>query len=89
MDSRAETLAEEKELERNTPSPRLSYNKEADTKFDEGPTDNEEGSFKDAPQATATPAVEVDETEYPAGFKLAAIVIALLLSIFLVWPYCA
>lgn len=82
MDSRAETLAEK---ERSvTTSPRLSYNKEEDIKFDETPTDNEEGSVKNVPQETAASAEQEDETKYPSGFRLAAIVIALLLSIFLV-----
>lgn len=80
MDSRAETLAEK---ETSVTPQRLSYNKEEDGKFDELPTDHEGASVKDVPQETAAPA-EVDETEYPAGFRLAAIVVALLLSIFLV-----
>ena len=83
MDSRAETLAE-KEVGRSiSPSPRPSFNKEEDTKFDEAPTDNEEGSVKNVSEATGA-ATEEDEGEYPSGFRLAAIVVALLMSIFLV-----
>lgn len=81
MDSRAETLAE-KEVGRSiSPSPRPSFNKEQDTKFDEAPTDNEDGSVKNIPEEGTS---AVAEAEYPSGFRLAAIVVALLLSIFLV-----
>ncbi|KUJ18298.1 MFS general substrate transporter [Mollisia scopiformis] len=82
MDSRAETLAGDKEVERSvSPSPRPSFNKEIDNKIDDQPTDNEDGSVKNVSEGVAN---GEDEVEYPAGFRLAAIVVALLLSIFLV-----
>jgi hypothetical protein len=81
MDSRAETLAEDKEMGRSvSPSPPTSINKETKANLDDLPTDNEDGSVRDV-----TPAEGVEgEGEYPEGFRMAAIVIALLLSIFLV-----
>ena len=86
MDSRSETLAGEKEVGRSvSPSPPGSLNKErleANGSFDESPTDKEDGSIRNSP----APAVEGDddEGEYPDGFRMAMIVVALLLSIFLV-----
>jgi hypothetical protein len=74
------TLAEEKEVGRTaTPSPRPSFEKETKTDTDDSPTDQEDGSVTNTP----SPEEEV-EGEYPEGFRLAFIVIALLLSIFLV-----
>jgi hypothetical protein len=79
MDSRSLTLAEEKEFENTaTPSPRPSFEKETKTDTDGSPTDKEDGSVTNTP-----PGGEV-EGEYPEGFRLAFIVIALLMSIFLV-----
>jgi hypothetical protein len=79
MDSRAETLAEEKELERSaSPTPSPSINKEKED-FGDSPTDNEGGSV----QGEAANAEE-DGGEYPNGTRMAFIVVALLLSVFLV-----
>ncbi len=84
MDSRAETLAEKEVGRSMSPSPRPSFNKEEDTKFDEAPTDNEEGSVRNVSDRAPPAEREEDEAEYPTGFRLAAIVVALLFSIFLV-----
>jgi MFS transporter, DHA2 family, glioxin efflux transporter len=82
MDSRSVTLAEEKEVGRTaTPSPRPSYEKENRTDTDDSPTDKEDGSITNAPAPTSEEEVE---GQYPEGFRLAFIVVALLLSIFLV-----
>jgi len=79
MDSRAETLAEEKEFERSaspTPSPSLNKGKES---FEDSPTDNEDGSVQ-----SEAPNTEEDDGEYPNGTRMTFIVVALLLSVFLV-----
>ncbi|KAH6682863.1 putative HC-toxin efflux carrier [Halenospora varia] len=78
-DSRSATLAGDKEgaARSISPSPRPSFNKD-DKKFEDSPTDNEDGSVRN------TPADGEDEGEYPTKVKLAMIVVALLLSIFLV-----
>ncbi|KAH6712870.1 putative HC-toxin efflux carrier [Leptodontidium sp. 2 PMI_412] len=85
MDSRSETLAGEKEVGRSvSPTPPGSLNKEtleANGSFDESPTDKEEGSIKNA---TAVEGGDDEEGEYPDATRMAFIVIALLLSIFLV-----
>lgn len=82
MDSRSVTLAEEKEVGRTaTPSPRPSYEKETKADTDDSPTDNEDASITNAP---ALASEEDVEGQYPEGFRLAFIVVALLLSIFLV-----
>ncbi|KAE9375543.1 putative HC-toxin efflux carrier [Stipitochalara longipes BDJ] len=79
MDSRSITLAGDKEIGRTaTPSPRPSFEKEA--KADLGDTtDQEDGSMRNE----VLPEEDV-EGQYPEGLRLACIVIALLLSIFLV-----
>ena len=78
MDSRSATLAGGKEVGRTaTPSPRPSYEKENKTDTDDS-TDKEDGSTTN--DASPEEAVE----QYPEGFRLASIVVALLLSIFLV-----
>jgi MFS transporter, DHA2 family, glioxin efflux transporter len=80
MDSRSVTLAEEKEVGRTaTPSPRPSYEKETKTDTDDSPTDKEDGSITNEPALSPE-----EEGQYPEGFRLAFIVVALLLSIFLV-----
>jgi MFS transporter, DHA2 family, glioxin efflux transporter len=80
MDSRSVTLAEDKEVGRpTTPSPRPSFEKESKTDLEDSPTDKEDGSITNG----NAPEEEVDG-QYPEGFRLAFIVIALLLSIFLV-----
>ena len=79
MDSRAETLAEEKEFERSaSPTPSPSINKEREN-FDDSPTDNEGGSVQ-----SEAPNTEEDDGEYPNGTRMTFIVVALLLSVFLV-----
>jgi len=87
MDSRSETLAGEKEVGRSvSPSPPGSLNKErleAKGSFDESPTDKEDGSIRNSP-APAADGGDDDEGEYPDGVRMAMIVVALLLSIFLV-----
>ena len=89
MDSRAETLAdeklgEEKETGRTrtpSPSPIPSIEKEKN-EFGDQPTDIE-GSIHEAKKEEGDASAE-DEVEYPSGLRLSAIVVALLLSIFLV-----
>lgn len=79
MDSRAETLAEDKEAERtHSPSLTPSIDKEKNDSSDQ-PTDIE-GSTHENPSDNVDTAVD----EYPSGLRLGAIVVALLLSIFLV-----
>jgi hypothetical protein len=93
MDSRAETLAGEKEAGRvedketgrtRSPSPVPSIDKEKND-FGDQPTDIE-GSIPE--EKTFNDASADDEGDYPSGFRLAAIVLALLLSIFLVCDLC-
>jgi hypothetical protein len=82
MDSRSVTLAEEKELETgptSSPQGSLRYEKAG---LENSPADNENGSL----QNDANEEVGVDEAEYPKGAPLALIVVALVLSIFLVSP---
>lgn len=89
MDSRAETLAdeklgEEKETERTrspSPSPIPSIVK-GQKEFGDQPTDIEDSSHEATREGGGAPAAA--DAVYPSGFILAAIVIALLLSIFLV-----
>lgn len=72
-------MAGDKEVGRTaTPSPRLSFEKESKTDLGDT-TDQENGSITNG----ASPEEEV-EGQYPEGLRLAFIVIALLLSIFLV-----
>lgn len=84
MDSRAETLAGEQEVARSiSPTPPGSLNKErlkANGSFDESPTDKEDNSIRN----TSAEAGDDEEGEYPDATRMAFIVIALLLSIFLV-----
>ncbi len=88
-DSRAPTLAGEKEVGRSvSPTPPVSLNKEAyeeNGSFDDGPTDKEDGSVRNADVAEGG---GEDEGEYPDATRMAFIVIALLLSIFLVNSTC-
>lgn len=84
MDSQTSTLAGEKEGRSVSPTPSRSLHKEVlveKNSFDNVPTDMEDGSTKDTPVVA-----DADEGEYPEGFRLAMIVVALLLSIFLVLP---
>lgn len=87
-DSRAPTLAEEKEVGRSvSPTPPVSLNKEAieaNASFDDGPTDKEDGSIRNVDISEGGE----EEGEYPDATRMAFIVIALLLSIFLVNPNC-
>jgi MFS transporter, DHA2 family, glioxin efflux transporter len=79
MDSRSLTLAEEKEIGTSTaPSPAASLRKEAKTELEDEKTDNEESV------ENGTNTDGEDSGEYPDGMRMAFIVIALLLSIFLV-----
>jgi hypothetical protein len=78
MDSRAETLAGDKERS-VSPSPLPSFTKEEKIDTDDQHTDNE-GSLKEKDPASQ----EENEPEYPTGAKMLAIVVALCLSIFLV-----
>jgi hypothetical protein len=80
MDSRSMTLAEEKELETGaTASPQGSVRGEK-TELDDTPTDNEDGSIQNQTNTEA----EDEEGEYPDGIRMAFIVVALVLSVFLV-----
>jgi hypothetical protein len=86
MDSRSVTLAEEKQVGRTaTPSPRPSYEKETKADTDDSPTDREDDSITNAP---ALASEEDIKGQYPEGLRLAFIVVALLLSIFLVSFLC-
>jgi len=79
MDSRSLTLAEEKEIGTSTaPSQAASLRKEAMTELEDEKTDNEESV------ENVTNTDGEDSGEYPDGMRMAFIVIALLLSIFLV-----
>jgi len=81
IDSRSATLAGDHEVGRSlSPTPAGSLNKETNAKIDDSTTDNEDGSFKE----TSMDEINQDDIEYPSGFRLALIVISLLLSIFLV-----
>jgi MFS transporter, DHA2 family, glioxin efflux transporter len=86
MDSRSITLAGDKEVGMTaTPSPRPSFEKESKTDLDDVPTDNEDGSVTNgSPGEGGEEGEEEVEGEYPEGLRLAFIVIALMLSIFLV-----
>ena len=83
MDSRAETLAEDKETERGISRSLVgSINKKSEAGFDGFTTDREDGSVIDVPKE-----VSQDEevgAEYPTGIRMGLIVVSLLLSIFLV-----
>jgi hypothetical protein len=81
MDSRSITLAEEKDIGTSiTPSPLESLNKERKAEQDNTTTENVGGSIQNVPAASG----EDDEGEYPDATRMTFIVIALLLSIFLV-----
>jgi hypothetical protein len=86
MNSRSLTLTEDKEIERNvTSSPRRSFDKKTKPQQDDTPTEtdkDEEGSFRDV--ATGDLPEEEDGGDYPSGIHMAFIVVALVLSIFLV-----
>lgn len=83
MDSRSLTLAEEKEHGNSvSPSPAPTVGKDLKSDVDDSGTDKEDGSFREVPPTMAN--MEEDDGEYPTGFKMAAIVFALVLSIFLV-----
>jgi len=80
MDSRSMTLAEEKETGRSTsPSPAASLRKETKAEMEDEKTDNENESIENGTNTDGENA-----EEYPDGMRMAFIVIALLLSIFLV-----
>ncbi|KAH8599286.1 putative HC-toxin efflux carrier [Bisporella sp. PMI_857] len=78
MDSSAATLADEKDLERSTTSSLNSPPKELKD-IDKLDLEKEEGGA-----AQDVVAAEEDDGEYPGGFALWMIVVALVLSIFLV-----
>jgi len=79
-DSRAATLAE-KELERNTPSSQsIDDSLWKETQEGDDPEKDEAGSVENAGAAGG----EEDDGEYPNGMRMAFIVVALVLSIFLV-----
>ncbi len=84
MDSSTTTLAGDKEVGEVegtvAPSSRSSFETEGKTDLEDSPTDNEDGSITNA-NSPEEPKVE---GQYPEGIRLAFIVIALLLSIFLV-----
>jgi MFS transporter, DHA2 family, glioxin efflux transporter len=83
MDSRSMTLAEEKEMgPSTTPSFAPSAEKETKADLEDSSTEKEDESVQETP--AAAPDGEDDLGEYPSGFKMAAIVAALILSIFLV-----
>ncbi|KAG0652816.1 MFS gliotoxin efflux transporter gliA [Hyphodiscus hymeniophilus] len=84
MDSRSPTLAEETELETAaTTSTQGSMLKEKSA-LDDGPTENEEKSIRVEIKGEADAEEGDDGGEYPSGIKMAFIVVALMLSIFLV-----
>lgn len=83
MDSRAQTLfdgrSDESRLPSSTPSIHKEHELEPASVSTRSPSihnadDSEKGTMTEEP----------DDGEYPVGFKLAAIVVALILSIFLV-----
>lgn len=81
MDSRSLTLAEEKEIDKST-TPSLNPSVGLKGDLGDSSTEKEDGSIqeKTAPGADAVD----DDGDYPSGFKLVAIVVALICSIFLV-----
>jgi len=82
MDSRSATLAEEKEFGTSvTPSIDDSILKETKEDVDRTQARNEKDE-----EANANLEEEEDDGEYPTGFRMAMIVVALVLSIFLVCP---
>jgi hypothetical protein len=84
MDSSAATLAEEKEVGRSaSPTPLGSINKE---KFDGDDTATEKEENGSVRNATLADEGGEGEIEYPTGIRLTFIVVALVLSIFLVRP---
>lgn len=84
------TLAEDKDLDNSTtPSYAPSVQKEYKVNSDDSSaTEKEDGSTRGTSPAAGelqqTTDAEVDDGSYPSGFKMAAIVVALVLSIFLV-----
>ncbi|RFU33349.1 hypothetical protein B7463_g2991, partial [Scytalidium lignicola] len=82
MDSRSMTLTEDKELDKETiSSPPSIHNEKLDPdKGLEADIETEVNSIKDNPDVTA----ESDDGEYPTGMRMVFIVVALVLSIFLV-----
>jgi hypothetical protein len=86
MDSRTTTLAGDKEMgvERSARSSYHGSLKESKEDIHDSPedTEKEEGSFKDVPVVDRQTAEE--EGEYPTGIRMTFIVVALILSIFLV-----
>lgn len=87
MDSRSLTLAEEKEFETGATTSRHGSVHKEKTELDDTPTENEEGSIRNETKAEAEAEAEEDAgAEYPTGVRMAFIVVALALSIFLVCP---
>lgn len=87
MDSSAATLAEEKNIGRSTSvTPEGSINKENFDGDDTATEKEEVGSVRNDVHIQTEGAGD-DEIEYPSGFKFFFIVVALVLSIFLVWPH--
>ena len=85
MDSRSVTLAEEKELDTGVTTSTQGSIRRDKSELDDVPTENEEGSIRDKTKAEDDPVAEEDVAgEYPSGMKMAFIVVALVLSIFLV-----
>jgi hypothetical protein len=86
MDSRTTTLVGDKEMgvERSARSSYHGSLKESKEDLDDSPEDTEkdEGSFKDVPVVDGQTTEE--EGEYPTGIRMTFIVVALILSIFLV-----
>ena len=84
MDSGSLTLAEEKELETSvSPTPRESISKERNTEL--GDIDREKENVSNHNDQAPAGSGEENEGEYPDATRMAFVVIALLLSIFLVW----
>ena len=80
MDSRSATLAEEKELGTSvTPSINASLQKETEEDLEDARARDEKDE-----EANVNLEEEEGEGEYPTGFRMAMIVVALVLSIFLV-----
>jgi hypothetical protein len=84
MDSRSLTLSEEKEFETGATTSRQGSVHREKTDLDDTPTENEEGSIRNETKAEVAAEAEGDGGEYPKGVRMAFIVVALVLSIFLV-----
>lgn len=85
MVSRSSTLAEEKEFETGGTTSRQGSVRNEKPELEDTPTENEEGSVRNETKDEVPAQAEDDEgVQYPTGVIMGFIVVALVLSIFLV-----